>query len=129
MIMVDGAARRDDGVVRELRDAGLRVTMARQAVLTWLTAHPHSTANAVAEGVRGEFGALSRQAVYDVLAVCTHAGLLRRTGRPSRSLRAASQGQPLSPGVPGLRPHRGHRLCRGGAAVPRHSRAAWFRGR
>ncbi len=85
--MVDGAARRDDGVVRELRDAGLRVTMARQAVLTWLTAHPHSTANAVAEGVRGEFGALSRQAVYDVLAVCTHAGLLRRiepAGHPAR---------------------------------------------
>ncbi len=85
--VADAAARREDGVVRELREAGLRVTMARQAVLTWLTAHPHATAEAVAEGVRGEFGTLSRQAVYDVLAVCTQAGLLRRTepaGHPAR---------------------------------------------
>src|SRR5580704_6110812 len=45
--MVDAPARRDDAVVQELREAGLRVTMARQAVLTWLTSHPHSTADAI----------------------------------------------------------------------------------
>src|SRR5215470_2234959 len=85
--MIDATAAWDNAVVRELRTAGLRVTMARQVVLTWLTAHPHATADAVAEGVRGEFGALSRQAVYDVLAVCTQAGLLRRiepAGHPAR---------------------------------------------
>jgi Fur family ferric uptake transcriptional regulator len=86
-IMVDAAASRDDAVVRALREAGLRVTMARQAVLTWLTAHPHATADAIADGVRGEFGALSLQAIYGVLAVCTDAGLLRRiepAGHPAR---------------------------------------------
>jgi Fe2+ or Zn2+ uptake regulation protein len=85
--MVDAATTWDSAVVRELRGAGLRVTMARQAVLTWLTAHPHATAEAVAEGVRGEFGVLSRQAVYDVLAVCTRAGLLRRIEPAGHSAR------------------------------------------
>jgi Fur family ferric uptake transcriptional regulator len=86
-IMADAATAWDSAVVRELRGAGLRVTMARQAVLTWLTAHPHATADAVAEGVRGEVGVLSRQAVYDVLAVCTRAGLLRRIEPAGHSAR------------------------------------------
>jgi Fur family ferric uptake transcriptional regulator len=86
-IMVDAPASRDEAVVRELRYAGLRVTMARQAVLTWLAVHPHSTADAIAEGVREQFGALSLQAIYGVLAACTDAGLLRRiepAGHPAR---------------------------------------------
>ncbi|MGH3185057.1 MAG: Fur family transcriptional regulator, partial [Streptosporangiaceae bacterium] len=58
--MVDAPARRDDAVVQELREAGLRVTMARQAILTWLTVHPHSTADAIADGMRGQFGLLRR---------------------------------------------------------------------
>jgi len=41
----------DDVVVQELRAAGLRVTMPRQAVLAWLARHPHSTADAIAAGV------------------------------------------------------------------------------
>jgi Fur family transcriptional regulator, stress-responsive regulator len=101
--VADAVARRDDGVVRELREAGLRVTMARQVVLNWLTAHPHATADAVAEGVRGEFGALSRQAVYDVLAVCTQAGLLRRiepASHPARFERRVGD-------------HHHHLVCRG----------------
>ena len=79
--------RQDDAVVQELRAAGLRVTMARQAVLTWLTVHPHSTADAIATGVREQYGALSLQAIYGVLAACTDAGLLRRiepAGHPAR---------------------------------------------
>ena len=68
----------DDIVVRELRAAGLRVTMPRQAVLTWLARHPHSTADAIAAGVREKFGALSLQAIYGVVRVSTEAGLLRR---------------------------------------------------
>jgi Fur family transcriptional regulator, stress-responsive regulator len=51
----------DDVVVQELRAAGLRVTMPRQAVLTWLGRYPHCTADAIAAGVREKFGALSLQ--------------------------------------------------------------------
>jgi Fe2+ or Zn2+ uptake regulation protein len=54
----------DDVVVQELRAVGLRVTMPRQAVLTWLARHPHSTADAIAAGVRDKAGALSLQAIY-----------------------------------------------------------------
>jgi Fur family ferric uptake transcriptional regulator len=69
-----------------LRAAGLRVTGPREAVLTWLAEHPHATAEAVAIGVR-EVRAVSTQAVYDVLAACTQAGLVRRiepAGHPAR---------------------------------------------
>jgi Fe2+ or Zn2+ uptake regulation protein len=77
----------DDIVVQELRAAGLRVTMPRQAVLTWLGRHPHSTADAIAAGVTEKFGALSLQAIYGVVRVSTEAGLLRRiepAGHPAR---------------------------------------------
>jgi len=72
---------------RALRSAGLRVTMPRLAMLAWLGAHPHSTAEAIRAGVREQFGAVSTQAVYDMLAVCTTVGLLRRiepAGHPAR---------------------------------------------
>ena len=68
----------DGSALRALRAAGLRVTMQRQAVLTWLAEHPHSTAEVIGAGVREQLGAVSLQAVYDVLAACTDAGLLRR---------------------------------------------------
>lgn len=61
-----------------LREAGLRVTAPRQAVLGVLAEHPHSTADAVATAVRGRLGSVSTQAVYDVLAACVDAGLVRR---------------------------------------------------
>ena len=61
-----------------LRGAGMRVTAPRQAVLGVLAAHPHSTADAVAVAVRGRLGSVSTQAVYDVLAACVDAGLVRR---------------------------------------------------
>jgi Fe2+ or Zn2+ uptake regulation protein len=77
----------DDPVVQALRGAGLRVTMPRQAVLTWLATHPHSTAEAIGTGVREQFGALSVQAIYDVLAACTTAGLLRRIEPAGHSAR------------------------------------------
>ncbi len=77
----------DGAVVHDLREAGLRVTMPRQVVLAWLAAHPHSTAEEVGAGVREQYGALSFQAIYGVLAACTEAGLLRRiepAGHPAR---------------------------------------------
>src|SRR6202011_1992887 len=90
--MVDAPPSRDEAVVQELRGAGLRVTMARQAVLTWLTVHPHSTADAIAEGVREQFGALSLQAIYGVLAACTDAGLLRRIEPAGHTARFGGRG-------------------------------------
>ncbi|GAA1265283.1 Fur family transcriptional regulator [Saccharothrix xinjiangensis] len=70
-----------------LKDAGLRVTAPRLAVLDWLAEHPHATADQVAEGVRARLGSVSTQAVYDVLHACSGAGLLRRiepAGHPAR---------------------------------------------
>jgi Fe2+ or Zn2+ uptake regulation protein len=71
----------------QLKQAGLRVTAPRLAVLTWLTDHPHTTADQVATGVRELLGAVSTQAVYDVLSVCATANLVRRiepAGHPAR---------------------------------------------
>ena len=76
-----------DPTVAALRGAGLRVTAPRRAVLAWLAEHPHSTADAVGIGVRAELGTISTQAVYDVLAACVDAGLVRRiepAGHPAR---------------------------------------------
>lgn len=70
-----------------LRAEGLRVTAPRLAALEWLAEHPHSTAEQVAAGVRDRLGAVSTQAVYDVLNTCTRASLLRRiepAGHPAR---------------------------------------------
>lgn len=61
-----------------LRAAGLRVTAPRQAVLGVLGQYPHSTAETVAVQVRARLGSVSTQAVYDVLAACVEAGLVRR---------------------------------------------------
>lgn len=65
-------------IARRLRDAGLRVTAPRIAVLGVLAEHPHSTAQAVAELSRRRLGSVSTQAVYDVLAACASVGLVRR---------------------------------------------------
>jgi Fe2+ or Zn2+ uptake regulation protein len=70
-----------------LRQHGLQVTAPRVAVLRAVAEHPHSTANAIDEVVRAEIGTVSRQAVYDVLAVLTDRGLVRRiqpAGSPAR---------------------------------------------
>jgi len=61
-----------------LRQHGLQVTAQRIAVLRAVLANPHCTADEVATVVRGELGAISRQAVYDVLAALVEKGLLRR---------------------------------------------------
>lgn len=70
-----------------LRHAGLRVTAPRVAVLSEFRAGQHLTADQVAAGVRDRIGAISTQAVYDVLGALTGAGLLRRiepAGSPTR---------------------------------------------
>ena len=61
-----------------LREHGLQVTAQRLAVLRAVTGRPHCTADQVAEDVRAEIGAISRQAVYDALGLLTEKGLVRR---------------------------------------------------
>jgi Fur family transcriptional regulator, stress-responsive regulator len=70
-----------------LRESGLRVTAPRVAVLSEIEAGRHMTADQVAAAVRTRVGAISTQAVYDVLGALTGAGLLRRiepAGSPTR---------------------------------------------
>jgi Fur family ferric uptake transcriptional regulator len=67
-----------------LREHGLRVTAQRLAVLRAVAADPHATADALAETVRAEMGAISLQAVYDVLGALGDAKLVRRI-QPARS--------------------------------------------
>ena len=70
-----------------LRDAGLRVTGPRLAVLKALQDHPHADTDTLAEAARAELGAVSTQAVYDVLRALTETGLARRiepAGSPAR---------------------------------------------
>jgi Fur family transcriptional regulator, stress-responsive regulator len=61
-----------------LRQAGLRVTRPRVAVLTAAHDHPHADTHSIIAAVRGELGEVSVQAVYDVLRALTANGLLRR---------------------------------------------------
>ena len=62
-----------------LREASLRVTSPRVAVLAAVHDHPHSDTDSVIGVVREDLGVVvSLQAVYDVLAVLTSAGLVRR---------------------------------------------------
>jgi len=61
-----------------LRRRGLQVTAQRLAVLRAVFGRPHGTADDVAEVVRADIGAISRQAVYDALGVLVEKGLLRR---------------------------------------------------
>ena len=60
-----------------LRQAGLRVTSPRLAVLDVVAGRPHIAAEDVASLVRERLGAVSTQTVYDVLRSCTESGLLR----------------------------------------------------
>ena len=61
-----------------LRGTTLRVTRPRVAVLSAVQAHPHADTEALINVVRAEMGAVSHQAVYDVLRALTDAGLVRR---------------------------------------------------
>jgi Fur family ferric uptake transcriptional regulator len=67
-----------------LRRHGVQITAQRLAVLRAVTDRPHSTADDICSVVRGQIGAISRQAVYDALAALTDRGVLRRI-QPARS--------------------------------------------
>jgi Fur family ferric uptake transcriptional regulator len=70
-----------------LRRHGLQVTAQRLAVLRSVSDRPHSTADDIYTIVRAEIGAISRQAVYDALAVLTDKGVLRRIQPAGSSVR------------------------------------------
>ena len=61
-----------------LRTADLRVTRPRLAVLEAVEANPHADTETIFGAVRALLPEVSRQAVYDVLAAVTIAGLVRR---------------------------------------------------
>jgi Fur family transcriptional regulator, stress-responsive regulator len=70
-----------------LRDAGLRVTAPRLAVLSCVRELDHPDVDDVVRAARSRLGAISTQAVYDVLRVFEEAGLVRRiepAGSPVR---------------------------------------------
>ncbi len=61
-----------------LREHGVQVTAQRLAVMRAVTRLPHRTAEAIAEDVRADIGAISRQAVYDTLGLLVEKNLIRR---------------------------------------------------
>lgn len=68
-----------------LRDAGLRVTESRLAVLRALAANPHASAETVYAQVAPALPKASRQSVYNALGDFVDAGIVRRiepAGRP-----------------------------------------------
>jgi Fe2+ or Zn2+ uptake regulation protein len=82
---VSDEARRLD--TRRLREAGLRVTAPRLAVLAAVRAGDHLAADDVAAAARERIGSISTQATYDVLAALVRVGLVRRiepAGSPAR---------------------------------------------
>ena len=68
-----------------LREAGLRVTKPRLAVLDAVHAHPHADTDTLISACRADLGEVSHQAVYDVLRALTAAGLVRRI-QPAQSV-------------------------------------------
>jgi Fur family transcriptional regulator, stress-responsive regulator len=70
-----------------LRSHGLHVTAQRLAVMRAVSDRPHSAADDIYTGVRERIGTISRQAVYDTLAVLTDRGIIRKiqpAGHPAR---------------------------------------------
>ena len=69
---------RSPDLTAALRNADLRVTKPRLAVLDAVSDHPHADTDTIFGAVRNGLPEVSRQAVYDVLAALTEAGLIRR---------------------------------------------------
>jgi Fe2+ or Zn2+ uptake regulation protein len=70
-----------------LRAHGLRVTGPRLAVLSALRELPHASVDELDRAARARLGALSTQAVYDILGAFHDAALVRRiepAGSPAR---------------------------------------------
>jgi Fur family ferric uptake transcriptional regulator len=68
-----------------LREAALRVTRPRVAVLSAVHAHPHADTDSIIGAVRRGLPEVSHQVMYDSLRALTAAGLVRRI-QPSGSV-------------------------------------------
>jgi len=73
-----------DGVDQLLREHGVQVTAQRLAIMRAVSSRPHATADELIDDVRALIGSVSRQAVYDTLAVLVDKNLVRRI-QPARS--------------------------------------------
>ncbi len=76
-----------DELAKVFEQHGVQITAQRLAVLRAISARPHCTADEVAASVRRTIGAISRQAVYDALAILTEKRIVRRiepAGSPAR---------------------------------------------
>jgi Fur family transcriptional regulator, stress-responsive regulator len=76
---------------RMLREAALRVTRPRVAVLSAVHERPHADTDSIIGVVREDLGEVSHQAVYDVLRALTTAGLVRRIQPPGHVARYESR--------------------------------------
>ncbi|MEL7208499.1 MAG: Fur family transcriptional regulator [Actinomycetota bacterium] len=61
-----------------LEDHGVQVTAQRIAVLSAVSGNPHGTAADVVDSAREQIGAISRQSVYDALALLVDHDIVRR---------------------------------------------------
>ncbi|MDY6995773.1 MAG: Fur family transcriptional regulator [Actinomycetota bacterium] len=68
-----------------LKEAALRVTQPRMAVMHAVAHHPHADTELIIRAARERQPDVSRQTVYDALAALTSAGLVRRI-QPANSL-------------------------------------------
>ncbi|QWZ07857.1 transcriptional repressor [Nocardioides panacis] len=91
----------------QLREARLRVTRPRLAVLGAVRDHPHADTDSTIGVVRADLGEVSHQTVYDVLRVLTQVGLLRRIQPPGSVARYESR----------VADNHHHLVCRSCAAV------------
>lgn len=64
-------------IEQSLRDAGLRVTRQRTAVMDAVEANPHAETSTIIDHARSTLPEISHQAVYDALRALTDAGLVR----------------------------------------------------
>jgi Fe2+ or Zn2+ uptake regulation protein len=76
---------------RLLREASLRITRPRVAVLAAVYSHSHADTSSILDVVRERLGEVSQQAVYDVLGALTDAGLVRRIHPPGSVARYESR--------------------------------------
>jgi Fur family ferric uptake transcriptional regulator len=67
-----------DEIEQRVREAGLRVTAGRIAVLSSLETSPHSDAESLSRVLREVIPSISVQSVHNVLGDLTAAGLIRR---------------------------------------------------
>ena len=71
----------------QFRERGIPITAQRLAVMRAVSEHPHGTVELITESVKKDLGTVSRQAVYDSLALLSEKGLLNRiqpAGSPAR---------------------------------------------